>query len=303
MKTIKLPMFAIRGINVVKRNAPEILTGVGVVGTVGTVVLASRATLKASDVLDTLNQGISDIKEVREHQAKGAQIEYSDADYKRDLTFVYARAAIDFTRLYGPALILGVASLGCLIGSNRILRNRNIALVAAYKALDTDFGKYRDRVIQTFGEEAEAKLREMKFKETGTFTNEEGEESKTYEVDGTSVSEYARFFDEGSTSWSNSPTQNLLFLKHNQQYFNDILKIRGHVFLNEVYDALGVPRTPAGAVCGWVMDSETGDGYVDFGIYDRGTGEVSARRRDFVNGHEKSILLDFNVDGVIYDLI
>lgn len=303
MKTIKLPIFAIKGLNAVKRNAPEILTGVGVVGTVGTVILASKATLKAPAVLDTLRQGISDIKEVREHQANGAQIDYSDVDYKRDLTFVYARAAIDFTRLYGPALILGVASVGCLIGSTRILRNRNVALVAAYKALDTDFGKYRDRVVQTFGKEAEEKLREMKFTETGTFTNAEGEEAKTYEVDGNTVSEYARFFDEGSERWSNAPSQNLMFLKHNQQYFNDVLKIRGHVFLNEVYDALGVPRTPAGAVCGWIWDTETGDGYVDFGIYDRGTGEVSARRRDFVNGYEKSILLDFNVDGVIYDLI
>lgn len=303
MKTIKLPMFAIRGLNTVRRNAPEILTGVGVVGTVGTVVLASKATLKAPEVLDTLRQGISDIKEVREHQANGAELDYSDTDYKRDLTFVYARAAIDFTKLYGPAFILGAASLGCLIGSTRILRGRNIALAAAYKALDTDFGKYRDRVVQTFGEEAEAQLREMKFKETGTTTNEDGEEVKTYEVDSDSVSEYARFFDEGSERWSNAPSQNLMFLRHNEQYFNDILKLRGHVFLNEVYDALGVPRTPAGAVCGWVWDTDSGDGYVDFGVYDRGTGEVSARRRDFVNGYEKSILLDFNVDGVIYDLI
>ena len=303
MKPIKLPIFAIKGLNAVRRNAPEILTGVGVVGTVGTVVLASTATLKAPAVIDTLQQNISDIKEVREHQANGAELDYSDTDYKRDLTIAYTRAAIDFTKLYGPALILGVASLSCLIGSTRILRGRNVALAAAYKALDTDFGKYRDRVVQTFGEEAEAKLREMKFKETGTTTNEDGEEVKTYEVDKDSVSEYARFFDELSSSWSKAPTQNLMFLRHNEQYFNDILKIRGHVFLNEVYDALGIPRTPAGAVCGWVWDNVDGDGYIDFNLYDRGTGELSARRRDFVNGYNKAILLDFNVDGVIYDII
>jgi hypothetical protein len=50
---------------------------------------------------------------------------------------------------------------------------------------------------------------------------------------------------------------------------------------------------------GWI-DGGDGDGYVDFGIYD-----IAAvnNRREFINGYEPSIILDFNVDGVIWDKI
>ena len=92
-----------------------------------------------------------------------------------------------------------------------------------------------------------------------------------------------------------------MFLRHTQDYFNDLLRSRGSVVLNEVYDYLGIPRTKAGAVVGWIYDEKNpkGDNYIDFGIYnihDRAA-------RDFVNGYERSIWLDFNVDGYILDLM
>ena len=92
-----------------------------------------------------------------------------------------------------------------------------------------------------------------------------------------------------------------MFLRAQQQYANDKLIAQGHLFLNEVYDMLGLPRTKAGAIVGWVYDDNNavGDNFVDFGIYD----VHRETARDFVNGYERSILLDFNVDGVIYDLI
>ena len=111
------------------------------------------------------------------------------------------------------------------------------------------------------------------------------------------LSVYARFFDEGCEQWSKNPEYNLMFLRSQQNYYNDMLKSRGHVFLNEVYDALGIPRTQAGAVVGWMI-SDNGDNFIDFGVFDGDR----PRARDFVNGYERSILLDFNVDGVIYDL-
>ena len=91
-----------------------------------------------------------------------------------------------------------------------------------------------------------------------------------------------------------------MFLRKQQEWANELLKSRGHVFLNEVYDMLGIPRTKSGQIVGWVYNSndEYSDNYIDFGVYDGG-----ARSRAFVNGYEKAILLDFNVDGVIYDLI
>ena len=69
------------------------------------------------------------------------------------------------------------------------------------------------------------------------------------------------------------------------------------LFLNEVYDMIGFEHTPEGAVAGWVKDN--GDGFVSFGLDD--VNNESARR--FVNGEDNVVLLDFNVDGIIFDKI
>ena len=109
-------------------------------------------------------------------------------------------------------------------------------------------------------------------------------------------SPYAVFFDETSAAWTKNPECNKLFLLRQQEYANAKLRARGYLFLNEVYETLGVPRTSAGQLIGWVYDEENpvGDNYVDFGIFTKRNGK-------FVNGFEKSVLLDFNVDGNILD--
>ena len=112
------------------------------------------------------------------------------------------------------------------------------------------------------------------------------------------VSQYARFFDDSCTGWMKDAEYSLLFLKNQQDYCTDKLKTQGHLFLNEVYDSLGIPRTKAGQIIGWIYDEESpiGDNCVDFGLY-------LDRNKDFVNGYKTTALLDFNVDGNILDLI
>ena len=122
-----------------------------------------------------------------------------------------------------------------------------------------------------------------------------------------SYSQYARFFDETSPYWyknsgnrsNDGPEMNLFFLRAQQNYANELLKHRGYLFLNEVYDMLGMPRTKAGQIVGWIYkeNNTDGDNYVDFGIY------KTEKNAKFVNGFENSILLDFNVDGAIIDKI
>lgn len=113
-----------------------------------------------------------------------------------------------------------------------------------------------------------------------------------------SISDYARVFDYSCTGWSTSSECNLTFLKNQQSYCNELLRTRGHLFLNEVYDALGIPRTKAGQIVGWIYDEESpiSDNFVDFGLYDE-------RNYDFINGHTNVALLNFNVDGNILDRI
>ena len=291
--------------NGVQKHSPEILAGVGVVGTVASAVMACKATLKLNDVLDECKETRDKIKEVAENPRY--EKEYSPEDAKKDLTVNYAQTAMKIAKIYAPAVILGSASLGCLLASNDILRKRNAALSAAYMTVDKSFKEYRNRVAERFGDEIEKEIRYgIKAMEVETtVVNEDGSETTITEqiktMDPNLYSDYARFFDEASPNWQNDPEYNLMFLKSQQQYANDLLRAKGRLFLNEVYDMLGIDRSKAGQVVGWVYNPEnpTGDNFVDFGIYDMSKERVRA----FVNGYETNILLDFNVDGNIWDLM
>ena len=286
------------------KHSPEILAGVGVVGVVGSLVMACKATTKLSDILEDSKEQLDKIKEVAADPAY--EEKYSQDDAKKDTTITYVQTAMKVTKLYAPSVILCASSLGCLLASNNILKKRNAALSAAYMTVDKSFKEYRKRVADRFGEEVEKEIRYNIKAEEITKVDEDGNEViETVKVmDGTddpnSYSDYARFFDESCAAWQNDAEYNLTFLKAQQQYANDLLKARGRLFLNEVYRMLGIDETKAGQVVGWVYnpDNPTGDNFVDFGIYNM----QRERVRAFVNGYEPNILLDFNVDGVIWDL-
>ena len=291
--------------NGVQKHSPEILAGVGVVGTVASAVMACKATLKLDDILAESKETRDKIKEVAANPRY--EKEYSPDDAKKDLTINYAQTTIKIAKLYAPAVILGSASLGCLLASNDILRKRNAALSAAYMTVDKSFKEYRNRVAERFGEEVEKEIRyNIKAMEVETkVVNEDGSETTVTEqvktMDSNLYSDYARFFDEFSPNWQNDPEYNLMFLKAQQQYANDLLRAKGRLFLNEVYDLLGLERSKAGQVVGWVYDPENpkGDNFVDFGIYNVCEDRVIA----FMNGEEPSILLDFNVDGDVWSMM
>ena len=291
--------------NGVQKHSPEILAGVGVVGVVASTVMACKATMKLNDILEESKETRDKIRKVENDPAYADK--YTPEDAKKDLTINYTQTGMKIAKLYAPAVILGSASLGCLLASNDILRKRNAALSAAYMTVDKSFKEYRSRVAERFGEEVEKEIRyNIKAEEIETtVVNEDGSETTIKEtvnmMDPNLYSDYAKFFDEANPNWKNDPEYNLMFLKSQQQYANDLLKARGRLFLNEVYDMLGIDRTKAGQVVGWVYNKENpiGDNFVDFGIYDMSKERVRA----FVNGYETNILLDFNVDGNIWDLM
>lgn len=291
-----------------RKHSPEILAAVGAIGTVASAVMACKATTKVNGIMEETKQQVNDVHTVLEDENVSIE-KYSEEDAKKDLTIIYAQTGVKLVKLYAPSVALGILSLGCMLTSNNILRKRNVALAAAYTAIDKGFKDYRGRVVERFGEVVD---RELKYgikakKITETVVDEEtGKEKKvkkTVDVvgDPTEYSDYARFFDEACPAWEKDSEYNLMFLRAQQQYANDLLRSRGHLFLNEVYDMIGIPRSKAGQVVGWVYneDNPVGDNYVDFGMYDIHREVV----RDFVNGYERSILLDFNVDGNIWDLM
>lgn len=289
----------------IKKHSPEILIATGTVGIVASTVMACKATLKVEEIVDEAKEKIDTIHQVSADPTMAEK--YSEEDSKKDLAIVYTQTAVKFIKLYGPSVTIGVASLACMIGSNHILNKRNAALAAAYAAVDKSFKEYRGRVIERFGKQMDRELRynikAQEIEETTVDAN--GKETitkKTVDVmDPNSYSQYAIVFDDSNEGWDPDPERSKYFLIQQQNWANERLKSRGHLFLNEVYDMLGAKRTKAGAQVGWVYDEKNceGDNFVDFGIFDTN----SPKARDFVNGIEKVIVLDFNVDGYILDMI
>lgn len=288
----------------VKKHSPEILMVAGIAGTIVGTVLACKATTKVSEIIEEKNKNVEDVHTCLEEKPN----EYTEEDSKKDLTIIYAQTGVKLFKLYAPAIGVMALSFASIIAGHKVLKKRNIAIAAAYAAIDKGFKQYRKNVIEEFGEGVDQQMRfglkskEIKKKDKDGKTVKETE----YYIDPEgnpldNISEYARFFDAYSENFAKDPEYNMMFLRRQQDYANEMLKARGHLFLNEVYDLLDIPRSKAGQVVGWVYDKNgntKGDNYVDFGLYrnDQGT-------RRFVNGLEYNILLDFNVDGVIYDLI
>lgn len=287
----------------VKKHSPEILVIAGVVGVVASGVMACVATTKVNKVVDKAKDDIDRIHTSVENGVTPKGKSYSVKDSHRDLTITYIQTGVNFAKLYGPSIILGSLSITSILTSNNILRKRNVALMAAYTAVDKSFKEYRGRVIEKFGEEIDKELKYgIKAKEvTETVIGEDNKEKKVKKTVGVvnpnEISEYAIVFDETCASYDSTPDYNRMFLNSQQQWANDKLKANKHLFLNEIYDELGVKRTPAGSVVGWVYnpDEPNGDNFVEFIIHQT----YKEKDGDLV----PVTIVDFNVDGVIYNLI
>jgi len=287
-----------------KKSSPEILVIGGAIGVVVAAVGACIATTKAEDILAEHREKVEKIHEVAGDPAY--EEAYTEKDMQKDLVITFSQTGWKFVKLYGVWIVLGGTSLACMLASNNILRRRNAALAAAYTAVDTSFKKYRERVVERFGEKVDKELKTgvkaMEIEEK--VTDEKGKEKtvkKTVDVLDTppGYSEYARIFDELNPNYNGSAEINRIFLQNVERSCNDMLRARGHLYLNEVYDMLGFERTKAGQIVGWVYRPKDpiGDNYVDFGIFD----VRRPKAREFVNGYEAAIILDFNVDGNILE--
>lgn len=281
-----------------KKHSPEILVVAGIAGTVVSAVLACKATTKAAEILDETKGTLDTIHEGMETGAINGQ-EYTTEDGKKDTVVVYAQTGMKLAKLYAPAIILGTLSITSILASNNILRKRNVALGAAYATIDKSFKEYRGRVIERFGEQVDTELKygikAKKFEEieVDPETGKEKKVKKTVMVaDPNLQSDYAVYFDSKSRNYETNPDYNRMFLKAQQAFANDKLQTRGHLFLNEVLDDLDLPRTPAGQIVGWTKDGP--DGYVNFRI-------VEVERETEDGRHEPALLLDFNVEGNIWE--
>lgn len=278
-----------------QKFAPEILVGVGIVGGVTAAVWGAKATLELDEALAPSKRLIHDHKQLRDRVNED---QYPIAVYQKDMAISYYRGVQAVVKLYGPPIALGAASIACILSAYGIMRTRNAALIAAYNAVETAFRRYRDRVVEDIGEEADHRylhgLREVEVEET----NEKGKVVKRKEMvsDLSAEDLYVRTFDKRNPQWrGEGDVYNYFFLKSQQNYHNQILHARGHVFLNEVLGALGFEHSKEGSIVGWLLNGD-GDNFIDFGVFD-----ALSAPKDFIDA--QAIRLEFNVDGVIFDKI
>lgn len=293
--------------NELKKHSPEILVVAGVVGTVVSAVMACKATTKLHNVLDEtktnidmVHQGVEDGEVISVVEGEEVIVPYNEADAQKDLAIHYAKCGLNVVKLYAPSVILGAVSITGILAGHRILQKRNVALAAAYTAVDTGFKKYRGRVVERFGDKLDKELLyNIKSKEVEeTVINEDGTESTVTKIVDVADSNdvlgpYTFCFDESSTLWVRDAERNKFALLRQEDFANERLLANGTVCLNEVLDMVGLPRCRYGQTVGWVYNGSVKQ--IDFGIFNI----RCEANRNFVNGLEKSIWLNFNVEGDI----
>lgn len=274
-----------------KRSSPQLFFGVGLVGALTGTVLACKATLRLPEVLEGFEEEITELKAQGDRRVANPVDNYTDGDYKKDVLYVYGKNTLEVAKLYAPAAAVGTIAIASLTGSHVAMKRRNASLTAAFAGVATAYDEYRKRVSSELGAERELDIYHAA--ENRIIHTPDGTTEVVKVVDPSRWSPYARIFDESCWAWEKGPGVNRLYVQTAQTYFNSKLQVRGHLFLNEVYEHFGFDHTEAGALVGWLFGSD-GDNYIDFGMFD-------AYNADFVNGNERSIVLDFNVDGVIFD--
>lgn len=278
-----------------KKVSPEILLAGGIIIGGAAIISACNASRHLDEVLDEAKDELDILEETEV---------FEGTTKKREALKIYANTSLSLLRLYGPSIGLTISSVALIMGSHGILRKRYIGVAATANALNEAFTDYRQRVANLIGEDAE-KILAMggeQIKNVKT-TDENGEvqtlKDKSIVIKNPSKSPYEFDFNcfTAPDTWSDNPTYIMCFLKAQQNFANDLLNSRGHIFLNEVLDMLGLERTPEGAVTGWFKG--VGDNYVDFGM-------TESYFPDFqldTDLCKKNIHFNFNVDGLIYDMI
>lgn len=299
-------------------HSPEILMGVGIVAFGATVYAAIKESKKQERVNDRFEEEKNDVKL---HHAQTESEDYSEWDYKKDLTGVYLRYAGRSAVNYAPAIGLGSLSIGCFLGAYGILKRRNVALIAAYNAVSEAFLAYRERVIEKEGQDADLYYMTGQKTKTVTITDEDGNKRKekiltSGDVKGLYSFKFSKYKENGERNyqWSDAdPLFNDMYIRGMQNKVNDDLYCRtvfndrthdviipGHVFLNEIRDLMGEDHNVAGSLVGNIYSPspvEGCDGYINFNA-------VKGEEIDPETGK----MIDFwlitpNVDGVIYDLL
>lgn len=285
------------------QNAPKILVGLGIVSGSAALITAIKATLKAQPIIEEMKTDVADIHcELDDAEESGQD----PSTLKKNLTDTYLHFAGDMLKEYWPTILLAGCSCACFVGSHGIMMSRNTALATACAAAEEEYKRYRQRVADKIGTEAEQAIyrneRVEEYEDT-VVDEETGEvktEKKTKKV--FDVNRHSAFFDHNSTEYISDPKDNynLMFLEIQESMCNDKIRSQGFLFENDVRKLLGVPQTPEGQRFGWIYDPNGPTRPISFGIKDYNAAVIP----NIINEPDmKGIYLEFNVQGDIMDKV
>lgn len=289
------------GVARISKHAPTILSVTASAGVIATGYLAWKAGTRFEDV------------EGRDWDRRKECLRNADTIPDEDVPKIERKNRIlfilDTVRTVAPAAIVGAATITMIYFSNSISKKRLAAMGAAYATLQTAFDGYKRTMVEALGKESVDKILKPKLPNVGKSAEEilsSDNKSDAANVSDAVVnslkalSPYARIIaEESSTCWDPNEDYTYQNLAAVQLWANRRLERKGHLFLNEVFDQLGLSRTREGAVVGWLKNGE-GDGYVSFGDFDASIYRVPS---DDYTRVDSNFIVDFNVDGVIWDKI
>lgn len=289
------------GVARISKHAPTILSVTASAGVIATGYLAWKAGTRFEDV------------EGRDWDRRKECLRNADIIPDEDVPKIERKNRIlfilDTIRTVAPAAIVGAATITMIYFSNSISKKRLAAMGAAYATLQTAFDGYKRTMVEALGKESVDKILKPKLPNVGKSAEEilsSDNKSDAANVSDAVVnslkalSPYARIIaEESSTCWDPNEDYTSQNLAAVQLWANRRLERKGHLFLNEVFDQLGLSRTREGAVVGWLKNGE-GDGYVSFGEFDASIYRVPS---DDYARVDSNFIVDFNVDGVIWDKI
>lgn len=289
------------GVARISKHAPTILSITASAGVIATGYLAWKAGTRFEDV------------EGRDWDRRKECLRNADTIPDEDVPKIERKNRIlfilDTVRTIAPAAIVGAATITMIYFSNSISKKRLAAMGAAYATLQTAFDGYKRTMVEALGKESVDKILKPKLPNVGKSAEEilsSDNKSDAANVSDAVVnslkalSPYARIIaEESSTCWDPNEDYTSQNLAAIQLWANRRLERKGHLFLNEVFDQLGLSRTREGAVVGWLKNGE-GDNYVSFGDFDASIYRVPS---DDYNRVDSNFIVDFNVDGVIWDRI
>nr|DAX58721.1 MAG TPA: hypothetical protein [Caudoviricetes sp.] len=289
------------GVARISKHAPTILSVTASAGVIATGYLAWKAGTRFEDV------------EGRDWDRRKECLRNADTIPDEDVPKIERKNRIlfilDTVRTVAPAAIVGAATITMIYFSNSISKKRLAAMGAAYATLQTAFDGYKRTMVEALGKESVDKILKPKLPNAGKSAEEilssDNKSDAAYVSDAVvnslkALSPYARIIaEESSTCWDPNEDYTSQNLAAVQLWANRRLERKGHLFLNEVFDQLGLSRTREGAVVGWLKNGE-GDNYVSFGDFDASIYRVPS---DDYTRVDSNFVVDFNVDGVIWDKI